>query len=184
MVTCTSCFAPTVMSGCYRPDFSSPVHVRRSRQPRRLRHRDLEKVGGMVFANACGQRDRKDAKRGEKHSIIASNNHNFTGRDDTMTPSLSPTFSPYRSNPSRTVSTSSSASRLRATSDHATKVSACSSMISSYPNATFQTDLGFNASFTFPPRTTAIQHRRKATDAVRDDTDRACIAMLLHYDRG
>lgn len=46
----------------------------------------LEKVGGMVLANACGpcigQWDRTDVKKGEKNSIITSYNRNFTGRND------------------------------------------------------------------------------------------------------
>merc|ERR1712072_398074 len=46
----------------------------------------LNKVGGMVLANACGpcigQWNRHDVKKGEKNSIISSYNRNFTGRND------------------------------------------------------------------------------------------------------
>jgi len=46
----------------------------------------LEKVGGLVLANACGpcigQWDRTDVKKGEANSIITSYNRNFTGRND------------------------------------------------------------------------------------------------------
>lgn len=46
----------------------------------------LEKVGGVVLANACGpcigQWDRQDIKKGDKNSIITSYNRNFTGRND------------------------------------------------------------------------------------------------------
>lgn len=46
----------------------------------------LEKVGGVVLANACGpcigQWDRQDVKKGEVNSIITSYNRNFTGRND------------------------------------------------------------------------------------------------------
>ncbi|KAK5582887.1 hypothetical protein RB653_004476 [Dictyostelium firmibasis] len=46
----------------------------------------LEKVGGVVLANACGpcigQWKREDVPKGEKNSIITSYNRNFTGRND------------------------------------------------------------------------------------------------------
>jgi aconitate hydratase len=46
----------------------------------------LEKVGGVVLANACGpcigQWDRKDVPKDSKNSIITSYNRNFTGRND------------------------------------------------------------------------------------------------------
>ena len=46
----------------------------------------LNKVGGMVLANACGpcigQWNRHDVKKGEKNSIITSYNRNFSGRND------------------------------------------------------------------------------------------------------
>jgi aconitate hydratase len=47
---------------------------------------ELEKVGGVVLANACGpcigQWDRQDVPKGVKNSIITSYNRNFTGRND------------------------------------------------------------------------------------------------------
>jgi aconitate hydratase len=47
---------------------------------------ELEKVGGIVLANACGpcigQWDRQDVPKGVKNSIITSYNRNFTGRND------------------------------------------------------------------------------------------------------
>mmetsp|Transcript_8128 Transcript_8128/g.14013 ORF Transcript_8128/g.14013 Transcript_8128/m.14013 type:complete len:781 (+) Transcript_8128:39-2381(+) len=46
----------------------------------------LEKIGGMVLANACGpcigQWDRQDVPKNAKNSIITSYNRNFTGRND------------------------------------------------------------------------------------------------------
>ncbi|GAA5968152.1 hypothetical protein JCM8115_001756 [Rhodotorula mucilaginosa] len=49
----------------------------------------LEKIGGVVLANACGpcigQWDRKDVPKGTKNSIITSYNRNFTGRNDANT---------------------------------------------------------------------------------------------------
>jgi len=46
----------------------------------------LEKVGGVVLANACGpcigQWKRHDVEQGDKNSIITSFNRNFTGRND------------------------------------------------------------------------------------------------------
>lgn len=46
----------------------------------------LEKVGGVVLANACGpcigQWERNDVPKGSKNSIITSYNRNFTGRND------------------------------------------------------------------------------------------------------
>jgi aconitate hydratase len=46
----------------------------------------LEKVGGVVLANACGpcigQWKRDDIKKGDKNSIITSYNRNFTSRND------------------------------------------------------------------------------------------------------
>ncbi|CEL62895.1 aconitate hydratase 1 [Rhizoctonia solani AG-1 IB] len=46
----------------------------------------LEKVGGVVLANACGpcigQWDRQDTKKGDVNSIITSYNRNFTARND------------------------------------------------------------------------------------------------------
>ncbi len=46
----------------------------------------LEKVGGVVLANACGpcigQWRRDDFKKGDKNSIITSFNRNFRGRND------------------------------------------------------------------------------------------------------
>ena len=46
----------------------------------------LEKIGGMVLANACGpcigQWNRQDIKKGEKNTIVTSYNRNFTGRND------------------------------------------------------------------------------------------------------
>jgi aconitate hydratase len=47
---------------------------------------DIEKVGGVVLANACGpcigQWKRHDVKKGDKNSIITSFNRNFAGRND------------------------------------------------------------------------------------------------------
>ncbi|WFD35757.1 aconitate hydratase [Malassezia cuniculi] len=47
---------------------------------------DLQAVGGVVLANACGpcigQWDREDVKKGVRNSIITSYNRNFTGRND------------------------------------------------------------------------------------------------------
>ena len=46
----------------------------------------LRQFGGVVLANACGpcigQWDRKDAKKGDKNTIVSSYNRNFTGRND------------------------------------------------------------------------------------------------------
>ncbi len=46
----------------------------------------LEKIGGLVLANACGpcigQWKRHDVKFGEKNSILTSYNRNFSGRND------------------------------------------------------------------------------------------------------
>jgi aconitate hydratase len=46
----------------------------------------LNKVGGVVLANACGpcigQWNRKDVAKGEKNTIVTSYNRNFTGRND------------------------------------------------------------------------------------------------------
>jgi aconitate hydratase len=46
----------------------------------------LEKIGGLVLANACGpcigQWDRQDVPKNAKNSIITSYNRNFTGRND------------------------------------------------------------------------------------------------------
>lgn len=47
---------------------------------------ELEKIGGMVLANACGpcigQWKRHDVAFGEKNSILTSYNRNFSGRND------------------------------------------------------------------------------------------------------
>ncbi|MES2766994.1 MAG: aconitate hydratase [Bacteroidota bacterium] len=47
---------------------------------------DIEKVGGVVLANACGpcigQWKRHDVQKGDKNSIITSFNRNFAGRND------------------------------------------------------------------------------------------------------
>jgi aconitate hydratase len=46
----------------------------------------MEKVGGVVLANACGpcigQWNRKDVPKGEKNSIVTSYNRNFALRND------------------------------------------------------------------------------------------------------
>ncbi|MBI4244654.1 MAG: aconitate hydratase [Planctomycetes bacterium] len=46
----------------------------------------LEKIGGLMLANACGpcigQWKRNDMKKGQKNSIITSFNRNFRGRND------------------------------------------------------------------------------------------------------
>lgn len=48
--------------------------------------KDLEAIGGLVLANACGpcigQWKRHDVKFGEKNSILTSYNRNFAGRND------------------------------------------------------------------------------------------------------
>lgn len=48
--------------------------------------KDLESIGGMVLANACGpcigQWKRHDVAFGEKNSILTSYNRNFAGRND------------------------------------------------------------------------------------------------------
>ncbi len=48
--------------------------------------KDLESIGGVVLANACGpcigQWNRTDTKQGEVNSIITSYNRNFTARND------------------------------------------------------------------------------------------------------
>lgn len=48
--------------------------------------KDLEEIGGLVLANACGpcigQWKRHDVKFGEKNSILTSYNRNFAGRND------------------------------------------------------------------------------------------------------
>lgn len=58
----------------------------------------LEKVGGMVLANACGpcigQWRRDDVKKGERNSIINSFNRNFPGRNDANNETLSFIASP------------------------------------------------------------------------------------------
>lgn len=47
---------------------------------------DLEKIGGLVLANACGpcigQWKRSDVTYGEKNTIVTSYNRNFSGRND------------------------------------------------------------------------------------------------------
>ena len=46
----------------------------------------LQKIGGMVLANACGpcigQWDREDVPKGTANSIITSYNRNYTSRND------------------------------------------------------------------------------------------------------
>lgn len=59
---------------------------------------DLEKIGGVVLANACGpcigQWRRDDIKMGEKNTIVSSYNRNFPGRNDGNRETLSFLTSP------------------------------------------------------------------------------------------
>lgn len=58
----------------------------------------LEKIGGVVLANACGpcigQWKRDDVKMGEKNTIVSSYNRNFPGRNDGNRETLSFLTSP------------------------------------------------------------------------------------------
>ena len=58
----------------------------------------LEKIGGVVLANACGpcigQWQRDDIKKGEKNTIVSSYNRNFPGRNDGNSETLSFLTSP------------------------------------------------------------------------------------------
>ena len=58
----------------------------------------LEKIGGIVLANACGpcigQWHREDIKKGEANTIVSSYNRNFPGRNDGNAATLSFLTSP------------------------------------------------------------------------------------------
>lgn len=60
--------------------------------------KDLEAIGAVVLANACGpcigQWKRDDIKQGEKNSIITSFNRNFPGRNDANAETLAFIASP------------------------------------------------------------------------------------------
>lgn len=59
---------------------------------------DLEKIGGVILANACGpcigQWKRDDIKMGDKNTIVSSYNRNFPGRNDGNRETLSFLTSP------------------------------------------------------------------------------------------
>lgn len=58
----------------------------------------LEKIGGVILANACGpcigQWQRDDIKKGEQNTIVSSYNRNFPGRNDGNSETLSFLTSP------------------------------------------------------------------------------------------